>query len=179
MPKPRTVLAALALGALSGCYSTNVAPEATNWFLVEVRYDPALAGNVGDLPTFRRPAGTNFAGAPAATGFLKVGDTGKAVCVVRFDEPVVGHSGRISAQRYEIVNFSGSRTEEDDERFVSRIGGGGDARLGVATELRIERSTPTRLLVSPSTRDKALPYRYVFASDVSAERPVEIPFVDG
>jgi hypothetical protein len=172
------VPALLGLVFLVGCSSAPLREQdRTNWYLVGVDLDREAAPNAGVMPVFRRPAGTNFAGAPVASGSLKLGDTGKAVCVVRFDEPVVGLSGRQAMQRYEVVNFNGQRAE-DGARILGRFGAGFEAPLGVPTELRLERVSELRLVVRPYSGAKPLPYRFTFAADAAVERPVEIPFVD-
>lgn len=174
----RFALAAAALLVLGGCYSAPLREQdRTNWFLYEVRFDASIAANAGVMPVFRRPTGTNFAGAPSASGFLKISDTGKAACVVRFDEPIVGLSGRQANQRYEVVNVNGSRSE-DGTKIVGRFGGASDAPLGTVTELRLERDSDVRLIARPYTGDRPLPYVFVFAADAAVERPVEIPFVE-
>ncbi len=174
----RFALAFIAVFVVAGCQSGAIRDQdRTNWFLSEVRFDSAVAANAGVMPVFRRPTGTNFAGAPSASGSLKISDTGKATCIVRFDEPIVGLSGRQALQRYEVVNVNGSRSE-DGKKIVGRFGSASDAPLGTVTELRLERESDLRLLARPYTGDRPLPYIFVFAADAAVERQVEIPFVE-
>jgi hypothetical protein len=170
-------IASAVLFVLSGCSSSGLAErDRSNWILVGVEYLPQYAANAGVMPTFRKPGGAAFAGPPSASGSLRMSETGNVAANVRFDEPVVGFSGRLSGQRYDVINFFGVRTEGGD-RILAR-GSTGEYPLGVPTELRLTRVSDLRLRVHPYTRDFPSPYVFLFAADAAVERPVEIPFVD-
>jgi len=169
--------AVLALAPLFGCYSASAAPDRSSWTLVAVDWNAAHAANTGVLPTFRRGSATTFAPAPAAFGTLRISEDGKAACEVRFEEPVIGLSGRAAVQRYDVIAFAGRRGD-DKNVLVAPYADVTQAAVGTPTELRLEKVSATRVRVHPYTGARPLPYAFTFASDVGVERPVQIPFID-
>lgn len=174
----RTLLLTSAIALLlPGCYSAGLGSKTrSEWVLVKVEYLPEHAANAGVMPTFRAAGGAGFAGPPVARGSLRLAESGNATCSVRFEEPVVGFSGKLAIQRYDVVALFGTLSEGGD-RIAARSAAGGDVPLGVPTELLLRRESDVVLRAHPSSRGRLAPYVFVFSADAAAERPVEIPTV--
>lgn len=163
--------------ALTGCRTDGLDPDIPTyqWELVRLELDPALLGNAGTLPVFSRPTGTGFGMVPRADGFLQTTDGGKVLVNVTIREPVMSYRGNTELLDYPIVRFFGKRSE-DGLRIFAPDEEARSAALGAPTVLHVQHAGSGQLRVQGATRDRMLPYIYVFEPSDGRMELVYVPF---
>jgi hypothetical protein len=186
MPSPhRHLFAALAAAAvlLPSCSCQPVADEPVRkkteeraWYLTCIDIDKSRLDNAGTLPMYRRTDGYAFGQQPVAYGSMQASKDGLWSITVKFSEPVVAFSGRSGMHEYDVFTLAG-KMSQDGRKICAQGALPAQVMTGIATEAWIQKISDTKYRVQAATREKVLPYVYVFDRTPVQARAVTIPLL--
>ena len=171
-------LALAAIVTSSCCYvPVGLEPEdRCTWILTCVEFDRSAIGNAGTLPIYRREDGQSFGREPVAMGTMQGSSEGLWSISVKFRETVVALSGRSGVHEYDVLTLAG-KCKKGGQTICAQGALPADVATGIATEVRIERISKTKLKLHPATRGRPLPYIFTFETTPAQARPVSVPML--
>jgi hypothetical protein len=151
--------------------------NACSWVLTCVELDHSLVQNAGTLPIYRRSDGYTFGREPVAMGTMQGSREGLWSIRVTFQEPVVAFSGRQGVHEYDVLTLSGKVCPKDETLIMGQGAFPSQVANGIATEVRVNRISDTKMKIQPLTRGRPLPYIFLFDSTPPQPRQVSIPLL--
>jgi hypothetical protein len=163
----------------SSCASTEACLKEEDrraWYLTKVEIDRCNLHNTGSLPVYHTSDGYSFGREPVAMGLMQASCEGLWTINVKFRETIVAFAGRTGSHEYEVLQLAG-KADKSGRRILAQGAIPTDVMTGVATEVHVTKTAPTKLRVQPATRDKLLPYIFTFDCTPVQARPVSIPLL--
>ena len=170
-----SLLVVLAACTTGGGLPTGGGVEPSHWALVHMELDETCLQNAGVLPLFPPPSGESFGMFPRAAGVFHTAPGGRAACTIRVSEPFIGMDGLQGWNTYDLVTYYGQLSPDGTKVWRPDMPEM-ETPLGVPTILYVSRDPSNRLRIQAATRDRLLPYVYIFSEGVR-EEAIVIPFL--